>query len=640
MIRRLNFYDAFSKKMFILANLTGLFISVAMPVAYFLLSLSEQEEIAQFHSKEIATEIVKAVKVNPELWKFSVVKFTKIFDERTNEKIVSIRIFDNEGHLINEESSHHSYVLSSTGTSDIIYNNKRYGYVEVSHDLDGILQLTLAQLVFFSILGLLIGLTLFKFPAKLIKSAEKDIHNYVSDLSQTLEKVTAQNDEIACLYKAVASSEGKIKHLAYHDYLTGLPNRLFLSEKINYAIKLASQRETMLVIMFLDLNDFKLINDTMGHDKGDQLLIEVSERLVTSLRKCDTVARLGGDEFILLIEDVTDENDINEIIKKILKNFNEPYILNNQECVITTSIGVSVYPTDGTDAGELIKNADIAMYKSKGKGKNLYERCSPVMKTKVLETMNLTNNLYSALKRNELEVYYQPQVTCNSNIVGLEALLRWNHPQLGRVSPAEFIPIAEQTGLIVPIGEWVLRTACKQNKAWQDAGLPTLRMGVNLSIRQFQNCSFVQDVEKILIETGFDAQFLELEITESAFMAKKELIIESLYAFKKLGIHIAIDDFGEVYSSLNYLKQLPVDRIKIPMSFIKGINVNKADESITKAIIVLAKSMGLGVIAEGVETKSQFEFLNQQMCNEIQGFYYYKPMPAIEVEKLLIKMVH
>jgi len=611
-----------------------------MPVTYFWLNWGEQEKVANFQSKDISNEIAKTVKSNPQFWKYSAVKFTKIFDELQNDQIIRIRIFDAEGRIINEESSPRSYMLSRSGTSDIVYNNIRYGHVEVTHMIDNIVEWTVLQLFFFSVLGLLIGLALFKYPAKISKVAEQEINNYITHLDQNLQEVTTQKNEITCLYKEIASTEEQVRHLAYHDHLTGLPNRLLLSQQLNHAILLSSRMGKMLAIMFLDLNDFKIVNDTMGHDKGDQLLIEVSKRLVNTLRKCDTVARIGGDEFIILIEDVEDVNNMNMVSEKILKSFNEPYILNNQDYFITTSIGIAIYPTDGDNAEEIIKNADIAMYKAKAKGKNQYVRCTPVMKTKVVETMKMVNSLYRALERNELELYYQPQVGCNSNeIVGLEALLRWNHPELGRVSPVEFIPIAEQTGLIIPIGEWVLRTACKQNKAWQDLGLPRIRVGVNLSVKQFQNDNLVKNVEEILMETGLDYQYLELEITESAVMKEKDLIIKALHEFKKLGIHIAIDDFGEEYSSLNYLKQLPVDRIKIPLTFIQGIDVSNTDEAITKAIIVLAKSMGLGVVAEGVETKNQLDFLNQQMCNEIQGFYYYKPMPAHEVEELLKKMI-
>ncbi|MEK6266253.1 MAG: EAL domain-containing protein, partial [Clostridium sp.] len=399
-------------------------------------------------------------------------------------------------------------------------------------------------------------------------------------VASSIHKINANRyNRINKQFKQVESSEKKIKQLAYHDHLTGLPNRLFLSEKLNHAILLSSRLETKLATMFLDLDDFKMINDTMGHDVGDQLLVEVSKRLVSTLRECDTVARIGGDEFIMLIEDVENMDSINMVSEKIIKCFSEPFRFNNQECFITSSLGVAIYPNDGVNAEELIKNADIAMYKAKEKDKNQYVICTPVMKTKIVEIMEMNNSLSDALKRNEFELYYQPQLSCISDeIVGLEALIRWNHPELGMVSPLEFIPIAEQTSLIISIGEWVLRTACKQNKMWQDAGLPRIRMGVNLSAKQFQNGNLVRDVEGILSETGLDCQYLELEITESAVMKGKGNIVETLTIFENMGIHIAIDDFGTEYSSLNYLKQLPADRIKIPMTFIQGIGVNIKDE--------------------------------------------------------------
>ena len=461
------------------------------------------------------------------------------------------------------------------------------------------------------------------------------VHQINTDRYQRINK---QYQELMEKNKTIVLSEKEIKHLAYHDYLTGLPNWMSLSEKLNHSILLSRNMGKMLAVMFLDLDDFKMINDTMGHDIGDQLLIEVSKRLVNTLPKGDIVARIGGDEFIILVQDTEDVDYINIESKKILNCLNKPFNLNNQDFFITTSIGVAIYPNDGEDAEELIKNADIAMYKAKGKDKNQYVICTPIMKTKIAERVKINNSLYKALERNEFEIYYQPQLNCaSSKIVGLEALIRWNHPELGMVSPVEFIPIAEQTNLIIQIGEWVLRTACRQNKMWQDAGLPLIRIGVNLSAKQFQNGNLARDVEGILRETGLECKYLELEITESAAMKGKGNIIETLSVFKKMGIQIAIDDFGTEYSSLNYLKQLPADRIKIPMTFIQGIGVNTKDEAITKAIIILAKNMGLSVIAEGVERKEQLDFLNQVMCDEIQGFYFFKPMPVHEVEELLKK---
>jgi EAL domain-containing protein (putative c-di-GMP-specific phosphodiesterase class I) len=297
---------------------------------------------------------------------------------------------------------------------------------------------------------------------------------------------------------------------------------------------------------------------------------------------------------------------------------------------------VAVYPIDGENSEALIKNADIAMYHAKEKGKNQYVLCSQSIKNRVLETMKMSNHLFHALERKEFEVYYQPQINCGTNlIVGAEALIRWNHPELGMVMPGMFIPIAEQTGLILPIGEWVLRTACIQAKVWQNAGYPRIRMGVNLSIRQFQNHDITGEVRTILDEAGLNPEYLELEITESIAVHEKDYVRDALFTLRDMGIHISIDDFGIEYSSMNHLKQLPVDRIKIPLPFVQGIEENSKDEAITKSIIVLAKSLGLKITAEGVETKAQYEFLTQRMCDEIQGYYHFKPMSADDFENLL-----
>ena len=431
-------------------------------------------------------------------------------------------------------------------------------------------------------------------------------------------------------------TQEKISHLAYHDHLTGLPNRLLFTDRLRQGIFLTRRLEKPLGVIFVDLDGFKMINDTMGHDQGDELLKEVANRLVASVHKNDIVSRVGGDEFIIMVQNFTDSDDITKITSKIIDGFKKQFKLNDQDFYVTASLGVALYPMDGEDVDTLIKNADIAMYKAKENGKNQYALCTPLMKAKVMENMTLTNSLYSALERKELMLYYQPQVSSASGkIIGLEALLRWNHPELGFVPPSKFIPIAEQTGLIMPIGDWVLKTACKQNKAWQDAGLPHLRMAVNLSVSQFQNANIVKQVEEILMETGLSSEYLELEITESIAMNEVNGVIETLNAFKKLGITISIDDFGTEYSSLSRLKQMPIDKIKIAMPFVQGIDVSDKDEAITKAIIVLAKNLGLQTIAEGVETKHQLSFLNQRMCDEIQGFYYYEPLPAQEIETIL-----
>ena len=451
-----------------------------------------------------------------------------------------------------------------------------------------------------------------------------------SALKKSIEKL---QDEVLEHQK----TQEQIKYIAYHDTLTGLPNRNLLNELLVHSITLAERNNKCMAVLFLDIDGFKMINDSKGHGMGDQILQEVAERLLKTLRKSDVIARHGGDEFIVIIEELDNCSGVELIANKIINCFQEPFHLENQDYFLTTSVGVAVYPADGQTPDMLIKNADIAMYKAKENGKNQYLFCTPVMKDVANETMELSTNLYRAIEKNELELYYQPQLSCHNNqIMGVEALIRWRHPVMGLISPAKFIPIAEKTGLILPIGEWVLRTACQQNKKWQEQGLPKIRMGVNLSLRQFHNNDLLNLVESVLKETKLAPQYLELEITETIAMKEKSYIINTLNAFRQIGVSIAIDDFGTEYSSLSYLKHLPVDRLKVAMQFIRGIGIDHKDEALAKGIIVLAKSIGMNVIAEGVETKEQLEFLKNHNCDEIQGYYFFKPLIEAEMTKLLI----
>ena len=475
----------------------------------------------------------------------------------------------------------------------------------------------------------------------------KQVQRKLINASDELEiKVAARTSELSSanqeleleINKRIAMEE-KIKYLAYFDHLTGLPNRRLFNDRLNQRIINRDRQEKAIGVLFLDLDSFKRINDTMGHAKGDELLKLVASRLKNALREGDTVCRVGGDEFLILIEYIENKADIGMVAEKILEIFQKPFNIDNHDLYITTSIGGAIYPIDGKDVETLIKNADIAMYRAKEKGNNRFELCTPLIKNSVVEEMKLTNSLYRALERNELELYYQPQVNIKSGeIIGLEALIRWHHRKFGIINPLDFIHIAEKTGLILPIGEWVIRSACRQNKAWQAAGIVNVPIAVNLSVNQFQNTRIVEDIGKILRESELDPRDLELEITENIIMKETDYIVDSLKQLKQLGVKIAIDDFGTEYSSLNYIKQLPVDKIKIAMSFIRGINLNEKDEAIINVIIVLAKNLGLKVIAEGVETKEQLDFLRKQLCDEVQGFYYYKPMTAPQIEKLMRKI--
>lgn len=431
-------------------------------------------------------------------------------------------------------------------------------------------------------------------------------------------------------------AEERISHMAYFDHLTGLPNRALFMDRADQAIRLTRRTGKMVGILFLDLDSFKTINDSMGHKEGDDLLKTIAMELAERIRNSDTVARFGGDEFLIMINNISIMEDMIKVADNIMGLFGKPFKVKEQEFYITASAGVAIFPIDGESAEELIKNADIAMYNAKDKGKNQYVLCSSNLKDKSQKIIALSNGLHRALERNELEVYYQPQISLSVNtIIGLEALLRWKHPEYGMVPPNIFIPLAEKNGLINPIGEWVLKTACAQNKAWQNRGLPHVRMAVNLSAIQLRNPHLVNQIADIISETGLKPQYLELEITESAAVKQAGFIVSILTELKKLGITISIDDFGTEYSSLSRLKTLPIDRIKMDMQFVHGIEKSEKDRAITKVIINLAKSLGLKVIAEGVETHTQLEFLNQKMCDEVQGYYYFKPMPAHEVEVLL-----
>jgi diguanylate cyclase (GGDEF)-like protein len=423
---------------------------------------------------------------------------------------------------------------------------------------------------------------------------------------------------------------------AYYDVLTGLPNRLLFTDRLNQGITLANRHEILISVMFIDLDSFKNINDALGHDQGDYLLRQVAERLSESIRKNDTVCRIGGDEFVILINGYNDENNLDTIALKFIDSFKNPFVLRGQEYYITASMGIAQYPVDGWDVETLMKNADNAMYAAKSLGKNQYQKCSKDLKDSAIETMLLTNSLHRAIVRNEMMLYYQPQVNgLTGEIEGVEVLLRWNHPELGFVSPMKFIPLAEKTRLILPIGIWVLKTACKQCKSWQEMGFKQIRMAVNFSLHQLNDPNIVVQVEEILKEVSLPPNYLEIELTESIAMERSGKVGKTLKQLKDLGVNLSIDDFGTEYSSLSRLKDLPIDRVKIDMSFIQGIGRSDKDETITKAVILLANTLGLDTVAEGVETKEQLDFLNNLMCHQVQGFYFYKPMPAGEMEKLL-----
>lgn len=433
------------------------------------------------------------------------------------------------------------------------------------------------------------------------------------------------------LFIARKQAEERIRHLAHYDELTGLANRSMFSQRLGHALAQARRSGLQLAVLFIDLDRFKNINDTLGHEAGDSVLREVAERLNGCLRESDTVGRLSGDEFVVLLEGIPQPMHCAEVAQKILDAVARPFALETQEFHLTASIGISTYPADSEDLQSLLKNSDVAMYRAKELGKNNFQFYSAQMNIHTLERLALESSLRRALERNEFVLHYQPKVDIRSGrIIGMEALVRWQHPTKGLIPPMQFIPLAEETGLIVPIGEWVLRTACARNKSWQEQGLPPLCISVNLSARQFAYENLLQDVARVLNETGLDAAFLELEITESMVMHDPEHAIELLNKLKAMGISISMDDFGAGYSLLGYLKRFPINSVKIDRSFIKDLPLDGDDAAITQAIIAMAHGLKLKVIAEGVETGEQLNFLRAHGSDEMQGYYFSKPLPEHE----------
>lgn len=431
-------------------------------------------------------------------------------------------------------------------------------------------------------------------------------------------------------------AEDEIQSLAYMDTLTGLPNRILLQDRLSGALVRAEREACLVGILFLDLDRFKSVNDTLGHAVGDLLLKSVADRLRECVRKSDTVARLGGDEFVVVLTSLQRELDTTLVAQEILARLAQPFAIGDRDIHSSTSIGIAVYPLDGRDAGTLLTNADMAMYAAKARGRNTYQFYTDAMNRRALERLDLENSLRLALKRQEFFLQYQPQVNlAHSRITGVEALLRWRHPEQGLIPPGRFIPVAEETGLILPVGEWALRAACVQGRAWQDAGLPPLRIAVNLSGQQFKQPGFVDLVRCTLEETGMSPELLELELTESMIAGDADETLNRLIAIKNMHVHLALDDFGTGYSSLSYLRKCPIDRIKIAQTFVRDMPTDPGDAAIVETILAMARSLKLEVIAEGVETAEQFGFLRSRQCNEMQGYYFAVPLLPQDVERLL-----
>ena len=428
----------------------------------------------------------------------------------------------------------------------------------------------------------------------------------------------------------------QVTHSAEHDFLTGLPNRMLVNDRVNQAIAWASRHGKKVAVLFLDLDGFKHINDSLGHPIGDKLLQSIAQRLVDCVRGSDTVSRQGGDEFVVLLSEVEHSADVAITARRMLRAVAEPHSIDQHELHVTTSIGLSVYPDDGLDAETLIKNADTAMYQAKENGRQSYQFFKPAMNVRAVERQSIEESLRRALEREEFTLNYQPKVNLRTGeITGAEALLRWMHPVRGSVPPGQFIPVAEDCGMILPIGNWVLREACKQARAWMKAGLPLASIAVNISAMEFRNDNFLEGIFVALQETGLDSRFLELELTESVLMKHAESAESILRALRGRGVQIAVDDFGTGYSSLSYLRKFPIDALKIDQSFVRQITTAPDETTIVTAVIGMGRNLKLRVVAEGVETAEELAFLQGLQCDEAQGYYFSRPVVADQFARLL-----
>lgn len=439
---------------------------------------------------------------------------------------------------------------------------------------------------------------------------------------------------------AMMQTQERLYHLAHHDALTSLPNRILFMDRLSHALTRCARENSKLSVLFLDLDQFKKINDTLGHNLGDKLLNLMAQRLIGAVRSEDTFARLGGDEFAILLEDTKGTYAIRQVADKIIQAMNKPFQLGKHELFCTTSIGIGIYPEDGDNAESLLKNADTAMYKAKDNGRNNYSFYSAEMHTRAFERLNLETNLRYALERNEFTLFYQPLYDADNKIEAFEALLRWNHPQLGLVYPADFIPLLEETGMIIDVGEWVLRNACEQAQRWHHSSLGKVRVAVNLSSRQFGETGLTGRVWKILQQSRLSPEYLEIEIVESTLMENAQHTLNTLWSLRDMGVKLALDDFGTGYSSLSYLKKFPIDTIKIDRSFINDVPDDKDDITLVKTITNLAKNLKLKCVAEGVENEEQLKFLKQCGCDLMQGYYFSKPIPEQSATELLKQVVN
>lgn len=539
---------------------------------------------------------------------------------------------------------------SSFGGTDAVLQGLAGEEIDLSavnvliHASDGVERYTNAREIFGFPLRLAVGLSLAEQHADLAARIRTYLWRTVAGsllillVTGTLGRMSSQlHLSRARVLEEQLEHAREVEYLAFHDSLTGLPNRSFFANLLHQRIAESRRSQKKFAVMFLDIDKFKIINDTLGHDAGDQLLKEVALRIRAALRESDVVARMGGDEFTIILPETGEDAQLAEASRKILNSVRSSYRVAEQELRITVSIGISVYPRDGRDEDELMKRADIAMYHAKGEGRNNFKFYTNEINVDSLERLTLEASLRNAVEKNQLELFYQAKLDLSSgHITGMEALLRWHHPDLGLILPNQFIPIAEETRLIIPIGRWVLETACRQSVEWRNKGID-LGMAVNLSAVQFRDDNLLKDIEEALQKSGMNPCKLELEVTESMIMGDLPKAIALMQDIKRLGVRIAIDDFGTGYSSLSALKDFPIDTIKIDGSFISDIVANKDCQGLAAAIIAMGRTLSLNVIAEGVESKDQMDYLKTGVCDEFQGFYLNEPMPSAEFEQMLRK---
>ena len=470
---------------------------------------------------------------------------------------------------------------------------------------------------------------------------EKDLVRHDGTTIPVLFGAALHDDEIACFVVDLSQNrqtQEKLNHLAYHDALTDLPNQVLFKDRLKQAIAYSRRSDQMHAVLLLNLDRFRTVNDSLGYTAGDRLLQSVAQRLTSCVRESDTVARFGSDEFAILLTQISRAQDAANAARAIKEVLDQAFLYDDQELFVSTSVGISLYPHDDRDTSGLLKSASAALDRAKEQGGNNYQFYTSGGTTRALKQLVLESNLRGALEREEFVVHYQPQVRLpDFHLVGMEALVRWQHPSLGVLYPSEFVPVAEDSGLIIALGDWVMRTACSQNMEWQDKGLAPMCLSVNFSARQFQQPTFIASVAEILKETNLDPRWLELELTESSIMKEPEQAIEKLHELKLMGIKVAIDDFGTGYSSLNYLKRFPIDTLKIDKTFVADVCKDPHDTAIVRAIITLGHALDLTVIAEGVETQEQLQYLSSLGCDVVQGFLFSKSLSAPAFEELLVE---